>query len=284
VVHITNLAGSGFQSGAAVRLIKTGQADIVATNVVVVSASKITCDLDLRGAYPGQWTVRVTNPDTQDAELYNGFTVKGLVFLPLVVSGWPPIPDTPVLNAISNPDGDGNYTVSWNAADWADTYTLEEDDNVSFSTPTTQHTGSGTSWNASGKATGTYYYRVKASNSWGHSGWSDTRSVTVSPPPDHYVGSSPPVSFDVTYDQQVSNFDITVPFGNASCRIRALGGVEIVNNSFRIELYYEQLGITDWIDGTFNSSWTRASGNYKVSICGNQMISPPSTGTWEASK
>ena len=85
VVHITNLAGNDFQSGATVRLIKTGQADIVATNVVVVSASQITCDFDLRGASPGQRTVRVTNPDTQYAELYNGFTVKGLVFLPTVL-------------------------------------------------------------------------------------------------------------------------------------------------------------------------------------------------------
>ena len=84
VVHITNLAGNDFQSGATVRLIKTGQADIVATNVVA-SASQITCDFDLMGAYPGKWTVRVTNPDTQYAELYNGFTVNGLVFLPTVL-------------------------------------------------------------------------------------------------------------------------------------------------------------------------------------------------------
>jgi hypothetical protein len=91
MVHITNLAGSNFQpgiTGTTVRLIKTGQADIVATNVVVVSASRITCDFDLRGASPGQWTVRVTNPDTQYAELYDGFTVKGLVFLPLTLRNY----------------------------------------------------------------------------------------------------------------------------------------------------------------------------------------------------
>ena len=85
VVHITNLAGSDFQSGAAVRLIKTGQADIVAINPVVVVSTSITCDFDLRGASPGQWTVRVTNPDTGYAEKENGFTVKGLVFLPIVL-------------------------------------------------------------------------------------------------------------------------------------------------------------------------------------------------------
>ncbi len=179
IVHVTNLAGSGFQPGAAVRLIKAGQADIVATNVVVLGASLIICDLDLRGADPGQWTVRVTNPDTQYAELVDGFTVKALTFLSIAVRHWPPVPYTPALNAISNPDGDGNYFVEWNAAELADTYTLQEDDNPAFSSPTTVYTGWGMSWYASGKAAGTYYYRVRASNTWGDSGWSTYRSVIV---------------------------------------------------------------------------------------------------------
>ena len=88
-------------------------------------------------------------------------------------------PDTPALNTISNSDGDGNYTVSWSAVNGADTYTLQEDDNSGFSSPVTAYSGTATSWNASGKATGTYYYRVKASNSCGDSGWSSARSVTV---------------------------------------------------------------------------------------------------------
>ena len=97
----------------------------------------------------------------------------------MVVRRWPPIPDTPVLNAINNRDGDGNYTVSWGAADLADRYTLQEDDNSSFSSPTTAYSGSGTSWSEIGKAAGTYYYRVRAHNSWGSSGWSDVQPVTV---------------------------------------------------------------------------------------------------------
>lgn len=82
VVDVT-LTGSDFQSGATVKLIK-GQAEIVADNPVAVSDSQITCDLDLRGASPGKWTVRVTNPDTQHMDLGNHFTVKMLVYLPLV--------------------------------------------------------------------------------------------------------------------------------------------------------------------------------------------------------
>ncbi|MGC9347780.1 MAG: hypothetical protein ACP5JG_06550 [Anaerolineae bacterium] len=105
-----------------------------------------------------------------------------VVLLPLVMKRCPPIPDTPVLNAIHNPDGDGYYAVSWGAAYLADTYVLQEDDNAAFSSPTQRYSGSGTSWNASGKSPGTYYYRVKAVNAWGDSGWSNTEQVTVSPP------------------------------------------------------------------------------------------------------
>jgi len=96
-----------------------------------------------------------------------------------VLLNWPPIPDEPVLNAISNTDGDGNYTVSWSAADRATSYTLQEATNADFTDATTAYSGSGTSTSISGKADGTYYYRVKASNTYGDSDWSNVQSVNV---------------------------------------------------------------------------------------------------------
>jgi C1A family cysteine protease len=192
-VHITNLAGTNFQSGATVKLTKSGQPNINGTSVSVVSESKITCDFDLNGAATGNWDVVVTNPDAQSGTLPYGFTVKAPgdqdfpAYLPLMTKRWPPIPDTPVLNAISNPDGNGNYTVSWGAADLAETYVLQEDDNSSFSSPARRYSGSGTSWYASGKAVDTYYYRVIAKNSWGSSDWSNVESVQVSPPAKLYA-------------------------------------------------------------------------------------------------
>jgi hypothetical protein len=95
-VHITDLAGSNFQSGATVKLAKSGQPDINATNVTVVSASKITCDFDLNGVATGGWNVVVTNPDAQTGALPNGFTVRALGeldtfnYLPIVLNGYPP--------------------------------------------------------------------------------------------------------------------------------------------------------------------------------------------------
>lgn len=321
-ISITNLAGANFQNDATVKLTRSGQPDIDATNVMVVSDSQITCDFDLTGAAVGQWNVVVTNPDAQSGQLDNGFTItappapdvsisksvagsgssgfepgdyitftlaianegdapatdvtvsddlpaeilnpsydstltvtptgafsytwaveelgagaNGVIniygqidpsldsdfsfvntasisdpgdvtpannsssvtvgeirydiYLPLVMKVYPPVPATPVLYAINNSDGDGNYTVSWSAAERADTYLLQEDDNTSFSNPSTAYSGSGTSTDISGKSPGTYYYRVKAINSWEgeqlESGWSNTRSVFVQPPTTFYA-------------------------------------------------------------------------------------------------
>jgi hypothetical protein len=206
------------------------------------------------------------------------------VYLPVIFTPNVP-PAAPVLNEINNADNDGNYSVSWSAVAGADSYLLQEDDNAAFSSPESPYTGFGTVWNASGKAVGTYFYRVKARNPTGDSGWSNIRSVTVFPPPDHYSGSSPKVSFDVIGDQ-VCSFDITVPYSTGTCRIRAKSGVcfDIVNNKFRLEMYYADFGITDWIEGNFNSSRSSVSGNYSIYICGNTLIIPPSTGSWDASR
>ena len=74
-VSITNLAGTGFMSDATVKLTKTGQSDIAATSVVVVSSTKITCTFALTGKIAGTWNVVVTNSDAQSGTLANGFTI-----------------------------------------------------------------------------------------------------------------------------------------------------------------------------------------------------------------
>lgn len=77
-VSITDLAGTGFQAGATVKLTKSGQSDIPATGVTSVSATRITCSFNLAGKAPGQWNVVLTNPDLQSATLTDGFTVNAL--------------------------------------------------------------------------------------------------------------------------------------------------------------------------------------------------------------
>lgn len=106
-----------------------------------------------------------------------------MIYLPLVVKNFRLVPAAPVLSAISNADGDGNYSVSWSSSEGADTYSLEEDDNASFSSPSTVYSGSGPSTNISGRNVGTYYYRAQATNSFASSTWSNIESVTVTVPP-----------------------------------------------------------------------------------------------------
>jgi hypothetical protein len=77
VVSVTNLAGTGFQSGASVR-IEQGATVINATDVNVVSDTQITCTLNLNGAPLGKYDVFVKNPDNQEAKLTQGFRVTNI--------------------------------------------------------------------------------------------------------------------------------------------------------------------------------------------------------------
>jgi hypothetical protein len=75
VVDVT-ISGSGFHSGTVTRLEKQGQVAIAATNLVVKSASGITCGFDLNGAATGAWDVVVQNSDAQSGKLSGGFAVQ----------------------------------------------------------------------------------------------------------------------------------------------------------------------------------------------------------------
>ena len=91
-------------------------------------------------------------------------------------------PSAPTLNTIVNTDGDGNYAVSWNSVSNATGYALQESSNSSFTNASAVYAGSNTSTTLNEKAPGTYYYRVRASNGGGNSGWSNVKSVIVAQP------------------------------------------------------------------------------------------------------
>ncbi|MGC9334852.1 MAG: hypothetical protein ACP5JJ_11930, partial [Anaerolineae bacterium] len=259
---------------------------------VVVTSSQITCDFDLLGAATGAWNVVVTNPDTQSGTLANGFTVTQpgvmdhYVYLPLVLRRWPPVPYQPVLYSISNPDGDGNYTVSWSAAQLATSYQLHEDDNAAFFSPALVYSGSGTSTAISGRAPGTYYYRVRGCNSYGCGVWSSTQSVVVpsspsGPTPGFWESPGGVVEFYVTSDHAyVDNFAIIVNVsGCGTYKITHLPLEPIVSNHFSFSGSF-------YGNGTFTTS-TSCSGtsglsNFYISGCGYVSGGPWSyTATWQ---
>jgi PKD repeat protein len=151
VVPITNLAGSDFFNGASVKLRRAGSSDITASNVIVVSPTKITCDFALAGITPGgvAWDVVVTNPGGPSGTLTKGFTI--VPGLPPVAdfSGMPlsgTIPLTVAFTDLSTrfPDswlwtfGDGNTSFSQNPTN---TYSTPGTYNVSLAATNTAGTG-----------------------------------------------------------------------------------------------------------------------------------------------
>ena len=129
------------------------------------------------------WTVRAYDAAGNIgpyADLYElTISTRFSIYLPLAVRHWPPIPTTPTLNAINNPDGQGSYTVDWTSAERATTYILEESGDNRFSDPVEVYSGTSTSITLSDRGPTRYYYRVKARNDYGDSGWSNVRSVDV---------------------------------------------------------------------------------------------------------
>jgi len=75
-VNITNLAGSSLLNITSVQLTKSGQSDISAMYVTVVSATQVTCTFNLASAATGQWNVMVTNSAGQSGIGNNLFTVN----------------------------------------------------------------------------------------------------------------------------------------------------------------------------------------------------------------
>jgi hypothetical protein len=68
----------------------------------------------------------------------------------------------PVLQPIDNPDGSGQYLVSWNNVDNAQGYTLQQSLSSDFSNPQTIYQGQNVSFQVPGNSPGSYYYQVTA--------------------------------------------------------------------------------------------------------------------------
>jgi uncharacterized delta-60 repeat protein len=255
---------------------------VLAIGTLLVFLSSLTA---LARSFDNGLNLRTNNavPTTRELE-------DSMVYLPLMVKNFPFIPDAPVLDVISNTDGDGNYTVSWSSSEGADTYTLEEDDNAGFSNTTTIYSGPVTSTIINGKDVGTYYYRVKGSNAYANSGWSNTRSVVVTVPSpgcprtgqwSGITSQGYPISFMVENSPQCQ-----IEYGSLSvrhsdnCGIRTIIykiSIPITNNHFAVG--YSSNGV----EGSFSSSST-AAGTFAFEYpdSSNPGSWCRSSGTWTA--
>ena len=70
------VSGANFTSGAVIKLSKVGEIDILAENVAVESAGKITGRFNLTGKAVGFWDVVVTNEDGLSGTLPSAFKIE----------------------------------------------------------------------------------------------------------------------------------------------------------------------------------------------------------------
>ncbi len=100
-------------------------------------------------------------------------------YLPLILHRFPPIPDAPVLNAITAPEANPSYTVRWNASQSATSYLLQRATSASFADVVQVYSGAATTYTAPSQGIARYYYRVQARNQYGSSPWSNVQWVDV---------------------------------------------------------------------------------------------------------
>jgi len=206
------------------------------------------------------------------------------IYLPLI-HGKPYImPDPPILDPIDN-NGSSSFMVNWSASDGATNYILEEDDNQSFSSPTTIYTGPETSFSLN-KTLGTYYYRVKASNLKYTSGWSNVVSavVTIESPFDgtwtgSISGGNSITMLVINNGTEIDTLELYVNWGGAC----GVAGVRYYFYDISISggHFYKSQGAGGTnVSGDFNSS-TTASGDFFAYLDTGSCTASRS-GTWTA--
>ncbi len=75
-IHINRIIGLNFGTRMSVELKKSGESNIVATNVTVVSPSELNCDLNIVGAKAGKWDVLISKESEGASVLPNAFEIK----------------------------------------------------------------------------------------------------------------------------------------------------------------------------------------------------------------
>ena len=141
--------------------------------------------LEVSGISPGTYSAMVEGLNDQDMAIYGGSADEIQVTAGkrrlVLVTMTPDLPSVPMLQ-VSGPDAEGTYTLQWTAEPKARSYVLQEASHPAFEHPVTVYAGSETRKEIRGRHEGTYYYRVKAVNEAGKSGWSAVVVVQISPP------------------------------------------------------------------------------------------------------
>jgi len=183
-------------------------------------------------------------------------------------------PGIPQIQAISFPDIDGNYTVSWLSVSNAENYTLEEDNNSEFTSLIQLYSGTNVSFNVTDRPDGSFYYRVRAVNAAGNSSWS-SMSVTVI----HLPGV--PVLYPLPTTSDNSSFEITwSPVSNGDYYVlEESGSSDFSSNNTVYTGPSTSVRISDKNDGTYyyrvKAVNLGGSSNWSVALQITVLLPPP---------
>lgn len=97
--------------------------------------------------------------------------------------------NAPELNPINNPDGSGDFALSWSATSGATAYEVQQQ--PAGGSWSTVYSGGNTTTTISGRTSGTWCYRVRASNTGGMTNWSNTECILVNTDPNVPTNLSP---------------------------------------------------------------------------------------------
>ncbi len=173
-------------------------------------------------------------------------------------------PGAPGAISLPTDSSTGSYSVSWGAASGSFTaYELYEATNSSFSGATLVHNASGTSFSASGRGNGVFYYRVRACGTGvcgAYSTAANSITVAITPPP--------PVSISVP--TTTSSGDYTVAWGaSPSGTVTAYELYEATDSGFASATRVHNSPSSGW------SVTGKATGTYyyRVRACNNASCS-----------
>ncbi len=203
-------------------------------------------------------------------------TVEGEYILPL--------PQPPVLLSPANGSIEQNttLTLNWQPALTADSYHIQIDDTIDFSSPlfdqqnitATSHQLINLDYNK------TYYWHVSAKNASGTSVWSDTWNfiTLVTPICDRdWIGFNPPVAFDYTSGNKY-NVKITLTDVGLCSKLEIEVMSVTMDDNVSISYSYPNNGS---LSGSVSADGNTISGSYNI---GNSNCGGSKSGSWSASK
>ena len=128
-------------------------------------------------------------------------------------SGSPPAAPTLVSPSNNSSTSDTTPYFDWSAVSGATAYLLQVDDSSSFNSPEISTTTGNSDYTASSPlATGTYYWRVQASNSYGSGSWSPVWSFSL--------GSAPSVPTNLQASDGTYTNEVLVTWNSSSTATR----------------------------------------------------------------